>query len=73
MLGNVRDRARAGGHAMLMRADARRARIDVFEPEDAVRAQLTRAVKAAFDPLACSIPAGCRRASDAHEFLARAA
>lgn len=42
----------AGGHALLMRADARtRAGVDVFEREDPVRAQLTRSVKAAFDPL----------------------
>jgi glycolate oxidase FAD binding subunit len=44
--------AAAGGHAMLMRADAEaRCRLDVFEKEDPVRGQLTRAVKAAFDPL----------------------
>ncbi len=42
----------AGGHAVLMRADAQtRADVDVFEKEDPVRAQLTRSVKAAFDPL----------------------
>jgi len=41
----------AGGHAMLMRADAEtRTSVDVFETEEPVRAQLTRAVKAAFDP-----------------------
>jgi glycolate oxidase FAD binding subunit len=42
----------AGGHAMLMRAAAQtRASLDVFENEEPVRAQLTRSVKAAFDPL----------------------
>jgi glycolate oxidase FAD binding subunit len=42
----------AAGHAILLRADAQtRATIDVFEAEDPVRAQLTRSVKAAFDPL----------------------
>ena len=42
----------AGGHVMLMRADAStRANVDVFEKEAPVRAQLTRSVKAAFDPL----------------------
>lgn len=47
----------AGGHATLIRANAEtRSNIDVFEPEDAVRAQLTRAVKAAFDPLALFNP-----------------
>ncbi len=41
-----------GGYAVLMRADAQtRASVDVFEKEDPVRAQLTRSVKAAFDPL----------------------
>jgi glycolate oxidase FAD binding subunit len=41
-----------GGYATLVRADAKTRRsMDVFEPEDPVRAQLTRAVKAAFDPL----------------------
>ncbi|HEY8697360.1 MAG TPA: FAD-binding protein [Rhizomicrobium sp.] len=40
------------GRAVLMRApETERRRIAVFEPEDAVRAQLTRRVKAAFDPL----------------------
>lgn len=50
---HVRRAANAlGGHAVLIRADERtRARIDVFEAEDRVRAQLTRSVKAAFDPL----------------------
>ncbi len=43
---------RAGGHAILLAADEEtRERIDVFEPEDPVRAGITRAVKAAFDPL----------------------
>jgi glycolate oxidase FAD binding subunit len=42
----------AGGHATLMKADAaKRASIGVFEAEDPVRAQLTRSVKTAFDPL----------------------
>ena len=50
----VRDVA---GHAVLMRADPRtRAQTDVFEREDPVRAQLTRSVKAAFDPLALFNP-----------------
>ena len=41
-----------GGYATLVRADSKtRSSIDVFEVEDPVRAQLTRAVKAAFDPL----------------------
>ena len=41
---------RFGGHATLMRAaDAPRARLAVFEPENPARATLTRAVKAAFD------------------------
>ena len=42
---------RFGGHATLMRAseDARR-QLAVFEPEPPARAELTRAVKAAFDP-----------------------
>ena len=44
--------AAAGGYAILMRADEQtRAGVDVFEREDPVRAQLTRSVKAAFDPL----------------------
>lgn len=39
------------GHATLIRADdPARALVDVFDAEDAVRAQLTRSVKAAFDP-----------------------
>jgi glycolate oxidase FAD binding subunit len=43
---------KAGGHATLMRASAdKRAQIPVFQPEPPVRAALTRAVKAAFDPL----------------------
>jgi glycolate oxidase FAD binding subunit len=42
---------RFGGHAMLMRARREaKARLPVFEPEGPVRATLTRAVKAAFDP-----------------------
>ena len=42
----------ASGHAILFRADAEaRSRIAVFEIEDPVRAQLTRSIKAAFDPL----------------------
>ena len=42
---------RFGGHATLVRAseDARK-RLAVFEPEPPARAELTRAVKAAFDP-----------------------
>jgi glycolate oxidase FAD binding subunit len=49
----VREVARAaGGRATLVRADAaRRATIGAYEAEDPVRAQLTRSVKAAFDPL----------------------
>ena len=40
------------GRAVLMRAsETERRRLAVFEPEDAVRAQLTRQVKVAFDPL----------------------
>ena len=43
---------RAGGHCVLLRAEQEtRERIAVFEPEDPARAELTRAVKAAFDPL----------------------
>jgi len=42
----------AGGYATLIRADVEtRGSIDVFEAEDPVRAQLTRAAKRAFDPL----------------------
>jgi glycolate oxidase FAD binding subunit len=45
--------ARAGGHAILVRADRMsRAREAVFPEETPERAALTRAVKAAFDPLA---------------------
>jgi glycolate oxidase FAD binding subunit len=41
-----------GGYATLMKADeATRARIGVFEEETPARSQLTRSVKAAFDPL----------------------
>lgn len=49
----VRSVAReAAGHATLVRADnSTRALIDVFEAEDPARSQLTRSVKAAFDPL----------------------
>jgi len=49
----VRDVAKAvGGRATLMKADAaRRASIGAFAVEDVVRAQLTRSIKAAFDPL----------------------
>ncbi|MGZ5988110.1 MAG: 2-hydroxy-acid oxidase, partial [Rhizomicrobium sp.] len=49
----VRDAAKAAaGYAILLRADTQtRATIDVFEAEDSVHAQLTRSVKAAFDPL----------------------
>ncbi len=48
---------RAGGQAILFRAgDAERARLPVFPPEPAERAALTRAVKAAFDPLALFNP-----------------
>ena len=43
---------KAGGHATLVRAsEETRGRIDVFPPEPPERAALTRAVKAAFDPL----------------------
>ncbi|UCH74001.1 MAG: FAD-binding protein [Rhodospirillales bacterium] len=42
---------RAGGHAMLFRAPAAlRAGIPVFHPQPAVKAGLTRRIKAAFDP-----------------------
>jgi glycolate oxidase FAD binding subunit len=49
----VRDVAKEiGGYATLMKADeAMRARIGVFEEETPARSQLTRSVKAAFDPL----------------------
>jgi glycolate oxidase FAD binding subunit len=44
--------AKFGGHAMLMRANENaRARLETFEPEPPARAALSRAVKAAFDPL----------------------
>jgi glycolate oxidase FAD binding subunit len=44
--------ARAGGHATLLRAaEETRERLDIFEPQDAVRTAITRSVKAAFDPL----------------------
>jgi glycolate oxidase FAD binding subunit len=43
--------ARLGGHATLMRASAEaRGSLAVFEPEPTTRAELTRTVKAAFDP-----------------------
>jgi len=43
--------ARLGGHATLVRADAAlRATLDVFQPEDAPLAALTRRVKESFDP-----------------------
>ena len=43
---------KAGGHATLVRAsEEMRGRIDVFASEPPERASLTRAVKAAFDPL----------------------
>ncbi|HEY4943072.1 MAG TPA: FAD-binding protein [Rhizomicrobium sp.] len=43
---------RHGGHCVLLRADEEtRERVAVFEPEEPARAELTRAVKAAFDPL----------------------
>lgn len=43
---------RHGGHCVLLRADEEtRERVAVFEPEAPARAELTRAVKAAFDPL----------------------
>lgn len=49
----LRDAARAaGGYATLIRADEKtRGEVDVCEAEEPVRAQLTRAVKKAFDPL----------------------
>jgi glycolate dehydrogenase FAD-binding subunit len=54
-LGRVVQAAR--GYATLVRATATtRGSEDVFEKEDPVRAQLTRAVKAAFDPLALFNP-----------------
>jgi glycolate oxidase FAD binding subunit len=41
-----------GGHAILTRGEEEtRERLEVFEPQDPVRAEATRAVKAAFDPL----------------------
>lgn len=44
--------ARAGGHSILTRAsEDTRERLAVFEPQDAATAELTRSVKAAFDPL----------------------
>jgi glycolate oxidase FAD binding subunit len=42
---------RLGGHTTLFRATSEaRSRLQVFEPESAARVELTRAVKAAFDP-----------------------
>ncbi|MEI9997004.1 MAG: FAD-binding protein [Rhizomicrobium sp.] len=47
--GSVR---RVGGHSVLLRAEEEtRERLAVFEPQDAVRLDMTRRVKAAFDPL----------------------
>jgi glycolate oxidase FAD binding subunit len=44
--------ARAGGHAILMRAGSEvRKSLPVFPPESTARAALTRRVKSAFDPL----------------------
>lgn len=49
--------ARAGGHATLVRAGAAtRLRVAVFPQETPERASLTRAVKAAFDPLSLFNP-----------------
>jgi len=49
----VRDVAKkVAGHATLVKADAaKRSSIDVFEAEEEARADLTRSVKAAFDPM----------------------
>ena len=50
--------AATGGHATLIRAPAAmRAAIDVFAPQEAGLAALTKRVKESFDPRACSIPA----------------
>jgi glycolate oxidase FAD binding subunit len=47
----------AGGHAVLLRAEEEtRERLDVFEPQEAARLAVTKAVKAAFDPLALFNP-----------------
>jgi len=44
--------AKAGGHAMLLRASAEaRAKLGVYAPQEPALAALSRAVKAAFDPL----------------------
>ncbi len=44
--------ARAGGHATLLRAsEETRERLEIFEPQNAVRMAVTKSVKAAFDPL----------------------
>ena len=46
-----------GGHATLIRAPAAlRAATDVFEPQDAAMAALTKRVKASFDPKAVLNP-----------------
>lgn len=43
---------RAGGHATLLRAsEETRERLEIFEPQSAVRMAATKSVKAAFDPL----------------------
>jgi glycolate oxidase FAD binding subunit len=43
---------RFGGHCTLLRADEEtRERLAVFEPQDETRLEITRAVKAAFDPM----------------------
>jgi glycolate oxidase FAD binding subunit len=43
---------RVGGHAKLLRAsEETRERLEVFEPQSAVRMTMTKNVKAAFDPL----------------------
>jgi glycolate oxidase FAD binding subunit len=49
----VREVAKSvGGRATLVKADAsKRSSVGVFETEDQVRTELTRSVKAAFDPL----------------------
>jgi glycolate oxidase FAD binding subunit len=54
----VRDVVRAaGGHSVLLRAEEEtRERLDVFEPQDAARLAVTKAVKAAFDPMALFNP-----------------
>ncbi|MBL6853596.1 MAG: glycolate oxidase subunit GlcE, partial [Alphaproteobacteria bacterium] len=43
---------RFGGHCILLRADEEtREKIAVFEPQDDTRLEITRRVKAAFDPM----------------------